>query len=51
MPIKRITRGGVPVGYRYGQHGKLYLISHYGVNGAYHKAKRQASAIHANRGG
>lgn len=47
MPIRLITRNKKPYAYTWGSHGAHYLISKYGVKGAYAKAVRQAQAAHS----
>ncbi len=48
MPIHPKYKGDRIVGYQWGNHGKVYLISKYGPQGALNKAHIQSRAAHAS---
>lgn len=48
MPIRTIYKNKKPIGYRWGNSGKLYLISKHGVAGALGKAQRQRRASYSS---
>ena len=45
MPVQSVSEGGKVIGYKYGNTGKLYLVSEYGDALAKFKALQQAAAI------
>lgn len=48
MPIKEVKKQGKVVGYKYGNSGKLYLVSKFGKCKAKKMAEEQMKAMYAS---
>jgi len=49
MPVHPVTKHGRLIGYQWGQHGKVYLVSEHGKQRAFERAAKQGRAIEWRR--